>query len=182
MRNLTMNNINKKFGRVLNHQIQYAKNYIILPNGSVIINPSDQQYLDANQFKIIDEIPVKEGYYYTHKDWVEDIVLKTATHIYEEHKVEPEKKIRHFSKLKLYIVLTKLGITDDQFMTWLSTKEVEVEGVMIRGDIAYNRAQDLTDNHQAFEGLIKDAQAAFHIDDEQLSKILEAIEYNPMDI
>ena len=176
-----MNNMNKRFGRVLNHEIRYAKNYIILPNGSVIINPSDQQYLDANQFKVIDEMPVKEGYYYTHKDWVEDIALKTATHIYEEHKIEPEKKIRHFSKLKLYVALTQLGISDEQFMNWLSTKEVEVDGVKIRGDIAFNKAQDMTDNHPMFQSIAKDAQKTFGLDDKQLEKILDTIEYNPME-
>lgn len=177
-----MNGINRRFGRVYNHEINYVKNYIILPDGSTVINPTDEQYLAANQFLVIDEMPVREGYYYTHKDWVEDVEAKTATHIFEEHKIEPVKKIRHFSKLKLYVVMTKLGITDEQFMAWLATKEVEVEGVLIRGDIAYNRAQDLTDNHPAFESIVKDAQSQFGIDDEQLEKILEAIEYDPREV
>ena len=176
-----MNNMNKRFGRVLNHEIRYSKNYIILPNGSVIINPSEQQYLDANQFKVIDEMPVKEGYYYTHKDWVEDTDSKTATHMYEEHKIEPVKKTRHFSKLSLYVVMSKIGISDEQFMSWLATKEVEVDGVKIRGDIAFNKAQDLTDNHPMFQSIVKDAQKTFGIDDAQLAKILDTIEYNPME-
>lgn len=176
-----MNNINKRFGRVVNHEIRYAKTYIILIDGTVIINPSDQQYLDANQFLVIDEMPVKEGYYYTHKDWVEDNDHKTATHIYEEHKIEPVKKIRHFSKLSLYVVMSKLGISDEQFMSWLATKEVEVEGVKIRGDIAFNKAQDLTDNHPMFQSIAKDAQKTFGLDDKQLEKILDTIEYNPME-
>lgn len=174
-----MNGINRRFGRVYNHEIHYAKNYIIRPDGGVIINPTDEQYLDANQFRVIDETPVREGCYYTHKDWVEDVDAKTVTHIFEEHKIEPVKKIRHFSKLSLYVVMTKLGIADDQFMAWLSTKEVEVDGVLVSCDIAYNRAQDLTDNHPAFESIVKDAQAQFGIDDAQLEKILAAIEYTP---
>lgn len=177
-----MNGINRRFGRVYNHEINYAKNYIILPDGSTVINPTDEQYLAANQFLVIDEMPVREGYYYTHKDWVEDVEAKTATHIFEEHKIEPVKKIRHFSKLKLYVVMTKLGITDEQFMAWLATKEVEVEGALIRGDIAFNKAQDLTDNHSMFESIVKDAQAQFGIDDEQLDKILAAIEYDPREV
>lgn len=177
-----MNGINKRFGRVYNHKIQYAKNYIILPDGSTVINPTDEQYLAANQFRVIDEMPVREGYYYTHKDWVEDVGAETATHIFEEHKIEPVKKIRHFSKLKLYVVMTKLGITDEQFMAWLATKEVEVEGALIRGDIAFNKAQDLTDNHPMFESIVKDAQTQFGIDDEQLEKILVAIEYDPREV
>lgn len=177
-----MNGINRRFGRVYNHEINYAKNYIILPDGSTVINPTDEQYLSANQYLVIDEMPVREGYYYTHKDWVEDAEAKTVTHIFEEHKDEPVKKIRHFSKLNLYVVTTKLGITDEQFMSWLATKEVEVEGALIRGDIAFNKAQDLTDNHPMFESIVKDAQVKFGIDDEQLEKILTAIEYDPREV
>ena len=177
-----MNGINKLFGRVYNHKIQYAKNYVIRHDGSTVINPTDEQYLEANQFRVIDEMPVREGYRYTHKDWIDDVDAKTATHVFEEHKIEPVKKIRHFSKLSLYVVMTKLGITDEQFMAWLATKEVEVEGARVRGDIAFNRAQDLTDDHPMFESIVKDAQSQFGIDDNQLAKILAAIEYDPREV
>ena len=102
-----MKGVNRRFGRVYNHEIQYAKNYIILPDGSLVINPSDEQYLVANQFLVIDEKPVREGFYYTPKDWIEDAEAKTATHIWEEHEVPA--KVRTFSVEEIIYGLIQFG-------------------------------------------------------------------------
>lgn len=85
-----MNNINRKFGRSFDGKnIIYFKGYVETDDG-IILNPSEEQILDiANQYRVIDEIPTKEGYYYVGIGWNEDENAKTVTHVLEEHKIEP---------------------------------------------------------------------------------------------
>ena len=85
-----MNSINRKFGRSFDGKtITYFKGYIETDDG-IILNPSEEQIINlAHQFYVIDEMPQKEGYYYTATGWQEDENTKTVTHIFEEHKIEP---------------------------------------------------------------------------------------------
>lgn len=179
--------MNRNFGKMNEGAIEYAPNNIRI-GGTIYANPTAEQYATQGWLPIRDEKPSgKVGVYYIPDGWeIRPDEQTSASAIYrtyrEEPIVAPPRRIRHFSKLSLYVVLTKLGITDEAFMAWLATKQVEVEGVVIRGDLAFNKAQDLTDNHPAFESIVKDAQVKFCISDEQLAEILAAIEYNPMEV
>ena len=85
-----MNNINIKFGRSLDGKtISYFKGYIDTEDG-IILNPSEDQITSlAKQYRVIDEMPYREGYRYDPIGWVEDENGKTVTRIFEEHKVYP---------------------------------------------------------------------------------------------
>ena len=85
-----MNNINIRFGRSLDGKaISYFKGYIETEDG-IILNPSECQIINlAKQYRVIDEMPYKEGYRYDPVGWVEDENCKTVTRIFEEHKVYP---------------------------------------------------------------------------------------------
>ena len=68
-----MNNINIRFGRSLDGKtIVYFKGYIETEDG-IILNPSEDQIINlAKQYRIIDEVPYKEGCRYDPIGWVED--------------------------------------------------------------------------------------------------------------
>lgn len=174
--------MNRNFGKLdENNKIGYAPNNVRI-GGTIYAAPTSEQYAACGYLLIDNTKPEKVGVYFVSTEYG-DIVDGRIVRRYDERPiVAPPRRIRHFSKLSLYVVLTKLGITDDAFMAWLATKEVEVEDVTIRGDLAFNKAQDLTDNHPAFESIVKDAQTQFGISDEQLAEILAAIEYNPTEV
>ena len=85
-----MNNINIRFGRSLDGKtISYFKGYIETEDG-IILNPSENQIINlGKQYRVIDEMPYKEGYRYDPIGWEEDENSKTVTRIFEEHKIEP---------------------------------------------------------------------------------------------
>lgn len=174
--------MNRNYGKLDdNNKIGYAPNNVRI-GGTIYAAPTAEQYAECGWLPIDSTKPEKLGVYFISTEYG-DLVDGRIFRRYDERPiVAPPRRIRHFSKLSLYVVLTKLGITDEAFMAWLATKEVEVEGVVIRGDLAFNKAQDLTDNHPAFESIVKDAQTKFGISDAQLAEILAAIEYNPMEV
>ena len=174
--------MNRDFGKLdENSKIGYAPNNVRIGN-TIYARPTAEQYAVCGYLPIDSTKPEKVGVYFISTEYGDLVDGRIVRRYDEQPIVAPPRRIRHFSKLSLYVVLTKLGITDEAFMAWLATKEVEVEGVVIRGDLAFNKAQDLTDIHPAFESIVKDAQTQFGITDEQLEEILAAIEYNPMEV
>ena len=83
-----MNSINRKFGRSFDGKtITYFKGYIETEDG-IILNPSEDQIINlGKQYRIIDEMPYREGYRYDPIGWKEDENDKTVTHVFEEHKI-----------------------------------------------------------------------------------------------
>ena len=83
-----MNNINIRFGRSLDGKtISYFKGYIETEDG-IILNPSEDQIINlGKQYRVIDEMPYKEGYSYDPIGWEEDEDNKTVTRVFEEHKI-----------------------------------------------------------------------------------------------
>ena len=84
-----MNSINIRFGRSPDGKtIVYFKGYIETKDG-IILNPSEDQIINiAGQYRVIDEMPYREGYSYDPIGWEEDENNKTVTRIFEEHKIE----------------------------------------------------------------------------------------------
>ena len=85
-----MNSINTRFGRSSDGKIiVYFKGYIEIEDG-IILNPSEDQIINlAKQYRVIDEMPYREGYQYDPIGWEENETDKTVTHIFQEHKIEP---------------------------------------------------------------------------------------------
>ena len=83
-----MNNINIRFGRSLDGKtIAYFKGYIETEDG-IILNPSEEQIINlGKQYRIIDEMPYREGHRYDPIGWEEDQNDKTVTRVFEEHKI-----------------------------------------------------------------------------------------------
>ena len=67
------NNNSMRFGRSPDSKtIAYFKGYIETEDG-IILNPSEDQIINlAKQYRIIDEVPYKEGCRYDPIGWVED--------------------------------------------------------------------------------------------------------------
>ena len=83
-----MNSINIRFGRSPDGKtIVYFKGYIETKDG-IILNPSEDQIINiAGQYRVIDEMPYREGYSYDPIGWEEDENNKTVTRIFEEYKI-----------------------------------------------------------------------------------------------
>ena len=103
-----MNSINIRFGRSPDGKtIVYFKGYIETENG-IILNPSEDQITSlAKQYRVIDEMPYREGYRYDPVGWVEDENSKTVTRIFEEHKVYPSVE-EYDQVMEDYITQTRM--------------------------------------------------------------------------
>ena len=103
-----MNSINIRFGRSLDGKtIAYFKGYIETEDG-IILNPSEDQIINlAKQYRVIDEMPYKEGYRYDPVGWVEDKNSKTITRIFDEHKVDPSVE-EYDQVMEDYITQTRM--------------------------------------------------------------------------
>ena len=102
------NNNNMRFGRSPDGKtIAYFKGYIETEDG-IILNPSEDQIINlAKQYRIIDEVPYKEGCRYDPIGWVEDENQKTVTHVFEEHRVEPSVE-EYDQVMEDYITQTRM--------------------------------------------------------------------------
>ena len=103
-----MNNINIRFGRSFDGKsITYFKGYIETEDG-IILNPSEDQIINlAKQYRVIDEMPYKEGYRYDPIGWIEDENDKTVTHVFEEYKNEPSVE-EYDQVMEDYITQTRM--------------------------------------------------------------------------
>ena len=103
-----MNSINIRFGRSPDSKtIAYFKGYIETEDG-IILNPSEDQIINlAKQYRVIDEMPYREGYRYDPVGWVEDENGKTVTRIFEEHKVYPSVE-EYDQAMEDYITQTRM--------------------------------------------------------------------------
>ena len=103
-----MNSINIRFGRSPDGKtIAYFKGYIETEDG-IILNPSEDQIINlAKQYRVIDEMPYREGYRYDPIGWVEDENGKTVTRILEEHKVYPSVE-EYDQVMEDYITQTRM--------------------------------------------------------------------------
>lgn len=102
------NNNSMRFGRSPDGKtIVYFKGYIETEDG-IILNPSEDQIINlAKQYRIIDEVPYKEGCRYDPVGWVEDENQKTVTHVFEEHRVEPSVE-EYDQVMEDYITQTRM--------------------------------------------------------------------------
>ena len=172
--------LNRNYGRLdESGKIIYAPTQIKIGD-TYFPAPNAAQYASKGWLPVIDERPTaREGIYAVTTGWVEqDGVIGR---VYEERAVEPPPPpVRHFSKLKLYCVLSAQGLWD-AVCEWMATRTVETDGVTMNAKTAFDLAQDLTDNHPMFSKLLAESKAAFGFTDEQVDALLSTIEYDPME-
>ena len=103
-----MNSINIRFGRSPDGKtIVYFKGYIETEDG-IILNPSEDQITSlAKQYRVIDEMPYREGYRYDPVGWVADENQKTVTHALEEHRIYPSVE-EYDQVMEDYITQTRM--------------------------------------------------------------------------
>ena len=79
------NKINTNFGRLIKGQIDYAPTVLKI-DGSIIINPSKEIYLENGYKSIVDKIPeTKDGGYWSPSGWDEDETTITRLYTWNEY-------------------------------------------------------------------------------------------------
>ena len=135
--------MNQNFGRVVDHEIRYAKDTLVLADGTVVSRPTEAQYLAANQYRVIDVPPVApEGFEAVHDDWVEDAASKTATRLYRVKPV-PAPVVR-YSKLKLITAAKEAGKWD-ALKGWIEAAGIYDEWLV---------CQYLASDYQGFDAMV----------------------------
>lgn len=141
---------------------------VIKGNGHTIVNPTDAQLRQAGYKPVLWEMSPepREGGHWEEStpvddgnnivigwEWVEDgpVVL------------EPRK----FSKLKLYAVMTRMGLWNS-LVTWM--EGTVIDGISVK--VAFDLAQDLTEDNEMFAPYLKMAQNALGVSDDVVEQIL----------
>ena len=100
---------------------------------------------------------------------VGDRLTKEGFLVDEDHNFGP----RRFSKLKIYGAITKVGAWD-AIRSWLEAKTVDG----MNGWIAFQLAQDISDDHPMFAALSSEAKLMLGLTDEQFDELLNACVIN----
>ena len=157
--------MNVNFGRVVNHEIRYAKDTVVLADGTVVSRPTEAQYLAANQYRVIDVPPVApEGFEAVHDDWVEDAASKTATRLYRVKPV-PAPVVR-YSKLKL-ITAAKAAGKWDALKGWIEAAGIYDEWLV---------CQYLSSDYPGFDAMVARIVESGIVTLEEVKRLLAASE------
>ena len=155
---------NLKYGKIIDGVFSYAPNKVVLDHRE-IYNPNEETLLKCDYLPIVDERPVKEGFYYVPTGWKE--IDGKLIRQYEERAVQKTSVI--YSKLKIYTVLTQYGYWD-KLVEWLNTQEVNG----INAYTAFSLAVELNDSNPLFENMLQNAVTALGADEETTKSILAA--------
>ena len=155
---------NLKYGKIIDGVFSYAPNKVVLDHRE-IYNPNEETLLKCDYLPIVDERPVKEGFYYVPTGWKE--IDGKLIRQYEERAAQKTPVI--YSKLKIYTVLTQYGYWD-KLVEWLNTKEVNG----INAYTAFSLAVELNDSNPLFENMLQNAVTALGADEETTKSILAA--------
>ena len=156
--------VNLKYGKIIDGVFSYAPNKVVLDHRE-IYNPNEETLLKCDYLPIVDERPVKEGFYYVPTGWKE--IDGKLIRQYEERAVQKTPVI--YSKLKIYTVLTQYGYWD-KLVEWLNTQEVNG----INAYTAFSLAVELNDSNPLFENMLQNAVTALGADEETTKSILAA--------
>ncbi len=132
--------MNRKFGRLVNGQIEYAPKTLDGVDGVKKMNPSEESYLAAGWKRVVDEKPPAEANRYpAFSSWQEDDETLTAVYKMIEGR-DPALGVRVFSKLKMVMALKKADL-------WILTRTwIEENGLY---DL-YLAAQDFREDNEFF--------------------------------
>lgn len=144
---------------------------VLTIDGKVVVNPSVAQYATIFAYPLGSapapeppegKVAVRDGYELQNGKWV-------PTYRYDDAPAPVPPPPRTFSKLKLYAALASANLWDP-LMSWLA--EQTYNGMNAK--VAFELAQDLTEDHPLFAQWLAAAKTALGATDEQVSAILEA--------
>lgn len=132
--------MNRKFGRLVDGQIEYAPKTLDEADGVKKMNPSDESYLALGWKHVVDVKPPTEANRYpAFSSWNEDGETITAVYKMIEGR-DPALGVRVFSKLKIVMALKKADL-------WILTRTwIEENGLY---DL-YLAAQDFREDNEFF--------------------------------
>ena len=132
--------MNRKFGRLVDGQIEYAPKTLDEADGVKKMNPSDESYLALGWKHVVDVKPPTEANRYpAFSSWNEDGETITAVYKMIEGR-DPALGVRVFSKLKIVMALKKADL-------WIFTRTwIEENGLY---DL-YLAAQDFREDNEFF--------------------------------
>ena len=132
--------MNRKFGRLVDGQIEYAPKTLDEADGVKKMNPSDESYLASGWKHVVDVKPPAEvNRYPAFSSWNEDDETITAVYKMIEGR-DPALGVRVFSKLKIVMALKKADL-------WILTRTwIEENGLY---DL-YLAAQDFREDNEFF--------------------------------
>ena len=132
--------MNRKFGRLVDGQIEYAPKTLDEADGVKKMNPSDESYLALGWKHVVDVKPPTEANRYpAFSSWNEDGETITAVYKMIEGR-DPALGVRVFSKLKMVMALKKADL-------WIFTRTwIEENGLY---DL-YLAAQDFREDNEFF--------------------------------
>lgn len=145
----------------------YAPTYLVV-DGVLTINPTTEQYARAGWLvnAVLPPSPpagkVVGSFRYEARDG-------RISAVYEY--VDEPPRVRVFSKLKLYVVLSSLGLWEP-LSAWMGTKVVNG----MSAEVAFYLANELSDAHPMFAALFAEAKTALGVDDETAERILSEAE------
>lgn len=150
-----------------NGMFRYAPN----PLGFVC-NPTDAQLTDAGYRKVVkDDKPEdpegESGYWEEAEPVLDGDVIRISWNWIKDEETEPVRRPRKFSKLKLYAVLSRMGLWSS-LVSWM--EGTVIEGISVK--VAFDIAQDLTEDNEMFATYLKMAQNAIGVSDDVVEQIL----------
>lgn len=170
----------RDFGRMVStNQVQYAPNFLVLGEGSNEVYVADHacttnDYWSQCWSSLIDVPPVCETNFYVVATGWKEAGSNYISRVYEIHPVPPPPP-RKFSKLKIYGAIISLpeanGVSAWELVkAWLEQKTIEG----INGWMAFQLAQEVSEDHPLFVPLAKEAQELLMLTDEQFAALLDA--------
>lgn len=144
---------------------------VIKGNGHTIVNPTDAQLRQVGYKPVLWEMSPepREGGHWEESTPVDDgnnIVIGWEW-VEDEQIPEPVRRPRKFSKLRLYAVLTRMGLWEG-LVQWMQTQTMDGMSVYT----AFVLAQDLTEDNEMFAPYLKMAQNALGVSDDVVEQIL----------
>ena len=157
---------NKNFGKFEDGVMVYAQDYLVRPNGGIVMHTSAEQYREAGYLPVEQTLPnPPKGYHAKSYVWreYEDKIVR----VWEYEEDAPI--VRQFSKLKLYGAIAQLGAWD-AVKTWLEQKTING----INGWMAFQLAQEISEAHPLFAPLADEIRNILKLDARQFDTLLNS--------
>ena len=182
--------MNYSYAKIVNGELAYAPDSVILPGGAVVVNPKRLSYLQAGYKPLALTPPADDPPSGT--EWTISRYVETADAITAIYKPTPiYAPPRTFSKLKLVAVLSSLNLWS-AFRDWLvetdhydlfvarplavtslrSCARPSVCAAPLRNKFLRRISQSFREDHPSFTAILYAAQERFCLSDHEIEDIL----------
>ena len=153
--------MNSSYAKIVNGELAYAPDSVILPGGAVVVNPKRLSFLQAGYKPLALTPPADDPP--SGMEWTISRYVETADAITAIYKPPPiYAPPRTFSKLKLVAALSSLNLWS-AFRDWL----VETDHYDL-----FVAAQSFREDHPSFTAILYAAQERFCLSDHEIEDIL----------